>query len=58
MAEKTRLDHLQESQTEELIEELLRRRRLALSDCSVEELERELKQRGVEMDCPPRLVEK
>ena len=58
MAEKTRLDHLQESQTEELIDELVRRRRAALGDCSVEELERELKIRGVERDCPPRLVEK
>ena len=61
MADKTRLDRLSETTADELIGELVRRRRESLRDCSDQEIEDELVRRGVErrtQDSPPRLVEK
>lgn len=64
MADKTRHDRLTETTAEELIGELVRRRRESLRDCSDQEIEDELERRGVDRsyqhpkDEPPRYVEK
>ena len=55
---KSRLEHLAESSVQELLEEMARRRRNALHDCTDKEVEAELTKRGVERDLPPRYVEK
>ena len=57
---KDRHAHLSEATTEQLLSEVVRRRIEALANCSDQEIEAELADRGVErpIDCPPRLVEK
>ena len=55
---RTGREYLPETPTEELLEELVHRRKDALMDCSTQEIEAELLKRGVERECPPRLVEK
>lgn len=59
MADRTRLEHLQDATDVELLDELRRRRQAALRDCSDEELEAELGKRpGWQRDELPRIVEK